>query len=151
MIETTHLAAGLLEKRKQIAAELKELQELIEQRRADLIRIDSTIALLDPEAAIPNELPTQGRRHRSGYFSQGELSRRCLDSLRRANGEPVSVPAIVTHTLEDKGLNPDDPRLKQDFYTRLQMAMHAVARQNQLVERVGKGRNTKWQITPQHI
>ena len=92
--------------RRRIASALRLPQTQIDQLRADLMYIDRTIALLDPNAKIDDVTVRPYRR--SGYFSRGELSRRCLTALRFANGVPVSIDTMVADALTDKGLDQAD-------------------------------------------
>lgn len=146
MIQDTHLAAGLLVKRQQTAGMIKELQAQIDQLRADLIHLDTTIRLLDPNVALGDGVAVRPYR-RNSYFARGELSRRCLTALRLANGNPVSIDNIVDVALKDKGIDQTDARVRKDFRQRFMMAMHNLARQDGIVERVGRHRNVKWKLT----
>jgi hypothetical protein len=83
-----HVVAGLVEKRREPAGIIDELQRRLDQHRADLIHIDGTIRVLatdlDPETIRPKRAYRRNR-----YFARNELSRLCLGVLRR---EPTPRP-----------------------------------------------------------
>jgi len=147
MIQPRHLAANLLEKRREVAAKIKDLQTEIGQLRADLIHLDNTARMLDPEAVIVETLPARRRPRFDGYFARGEIARRCLDALREAKGESVTIDSIALQAMLDKRLDPDDARIRKNFRHRIEQSMYTMARRNGLVERIGWYRNVKWRLT----
>src|ERR1044071_5469914 len=90
-----HAISRLIAKRAEIAGMIAELEEELNQCRADLTHIDGALRLLsadiDPET-IP---PRQRRYKRTHYFAQNELSRLCMDMLRVAAGEPLTAEEIT--------------------------------------------------------
>ncbi len=146
MIEDKHMAASLIEKRLEIVREIKELQQLLDQKRADLIHIDNTIELLDPDAVIPEDAP--GRPHRKdNYFERGEIARRCMTALREANGEPITIESISLKALSDKKLDPTNHRMRKEFYHKFFMSMRDLCRRRGIAVQVGSGRgNIRWKL-----
>jgi hypothetical protein len=51
---------------------------------------------------------------RSQHFNQGELSERCRVALRDAYAELVDVENIACTAMREKGLNPEDRRVRAD-------------------------------------
>ena len=146
MIEEKHIAASLIEKRTQIAREIKDLELQIDEKRNQLLHIDNTIEILDPEAIINTETPDRRKPRRMGYFARGELRKRCLTALREANGEPVRILDITIQAMKDKKLDPSNAPLRKNFYHRFMMAMHDMARKGGIVERVGQRLNVRWKL-----
>jgi hypothetical protein len=144
------MVESLIEKRKQIVRDIMDLELQLDQKRGDLIHIDNTIHVYDPDAVITDDLP-KGRAHRKGkYFAHGEIQRRCLTAIREGRGEPVTIETIVIKTLTDKKLDTTNPRLRKDFYHRLFMSMQDLAKRG-IVERVGARRNVKWKLAPPQL
>jgi hypothetical protein len=135
MINDKHLANALITKRRQTAIAIKELQTQIEQLRANLVHLDCTIAMFDPEAVIDEDLPERRQPRRNGYFAHGEITRRCLNALRVAK-EPMPIHSIVASALTDKGLDPSDTKMKREFQEKFKMSMRWLYKKN-LVERIG--------------
>jgi hypothetical protein len=148
MIEHRHLAASLLEKRREVAGRIKELQEEVGKLRADLIHLDNTVRMLDPDVAIVETASVRRRPHFDGHFGRGEIARRCLDALREANGESITIDSIALRAMLDKGLAPEDAGIRKNFRHRIEQSMYTMARRNGLVERIGWYRNVKWRLTP---
>src|SRR3954454_9689501 len=89
-----HVVSGLIEKRRELAGIIDELQRQLDQHRADLTHIDGALRVLatdlDPETIRPKRAYRRAR-----YFARNELSRLCLAVLRTAAGELLSTDEIT--------------------------------------------------------
>jgi hypothetical protein len=95
-------------KRAEIADALEGLERQVEQRRTDLMHLDATLRLIDPDAeAAPG--PKGPARKRNDWFQPGECRRRIHDVLRDAVA-PVTTRAIVEAVMAAKTLPADDAR-----------------------------------------
>jgi hypothetical protein len=144
MIEDTHMADSLIEKRKQIVREIKDLQEQIEERRSVMIGLDTTIRFLRPDAKFEDYEPGRRLPTRHGYFERGEVSRRCRDALREARGEAIKVNTIIDKAIKDKKLDPTDKKMRHQFYHTFSMSLYDMERRGLGVERVGRRRDVGW-------
>jgi hypothetical protein len=134
---------ALVAKRGEVSGRIAELEELTRQARADLAHIDATILMFDPEitpAAIRAKAPVKGR---SGYFANGEISKRCREAIRLACGEPVSAESIVRQAMSDKGLDPGDVKLRRDMIRRFLWALRRMQVTGAVV-RIGRGLGARW-------
>jgi hypothetical protein len=106
-----HVVSGLIEKRRELAGVIDELQRRLDQHRADLTHIDGVLRVLasdlDPETIKPKR---PYRRNR--YFARNELSRLCLGVLRTAAGEPLSTDEIAGRVIAAKGFDTGDMVLR---------------------------------------
>jgi hypothetical protein len=106
-VSKDHVVAGLIEKRRQLASIIDELQRRLDQHRADLTHIDGTLRVLaadlDPETI---RLKRVYRRNR--YFARNELSRLCLGVLRTTAGELLSTDDIAGRVITAKGFDSGD-------------------------------------------
>jgi hypothetical protein len=137
---------ALTEKRAEVSGQIVVLEDRIRQFRADLAHIDATLRLFDPEAkpaAIRAKRPPHKRQ--DGMFQEGEITRRCRDTLRVAGASPLSAEEIVRATLTDKGLDPEDGRLRRDLIGRFLMALHRLHRVGH-VRKIGHGMGTRWTL-----
>ena len=71
------IVSGLIEKRRELASVIDELQRQLDQHRADLTHIDGVLRVLatdlDPETIRPKRAYRRNR-----YFARNELSRLAL-------------------------------------------------------------------------
>src|ERR1700732_3116756 len=106
-----HVVSGLIEKRRELAGIIDELQRQLDQHRADLTHIDGVLRVLaadlDPETIRPKRAYRRNR-----YFARNELSRLCLSVLRTATGEPLSTDEITSRVITAKGFGPADSILR---------------------------------------
>ncbi|MCC2689631.1 MAG: uncharacterized protein K0S21_2434, partial [Rhizobiaceae bacterium] len=88
-----HVVSALKAKRAELAGEVQAAEKRVDQLRADLVHIDAVLRLFDPttEAA---DIPVRRPYRRKGWFSDGELPRRILDTLRMSS-EPLSASAVT--------------------------------------------------------
>src|SRR5438045_1876520 len=97
-----HVVSGLIEKRRELAGIIGELQRQLDQHRADLTHIDGVLRVLatdlDPETIRPKR---SYRRNR--YFARNELSRLCLGVLRTASAELASSEDIAGRVVAGTG------------------------------------------------
>jgi hypothetical protein len=106
-----HVVSGLIEKRRELAGIIDELQRQLDQHRADLIHIDGVLRVLaidlDPETIRPKRAYRRNR-----YFARNELSRLCLGVLRTAAGELLSTDDIAGRVIVAKGFDAGDAILR---------------------------------------
>src|SRR5205807_10014783 len=107
MTARDHVVSDLIEKRRQLAGVIDQLQRQLDQHRADLVHIDSVLRVLasdlDPETIKPKRTYRRNR-----YFARNELSRLCLGVLRTAAGELLSTDDIAARVIAAKGFNTGD-------------------------------------------
>jgi len=101
-----HVLSGLIEKRRELAGIIDELQRQLDQHRADLTHIDGVLRVLttdlDPETIKPKRIYRRNR-----YFARNELTRLCLATLRTAD-EPISIDDIARQVISAKGFDAGD-------------------------------------------
>jgi hypothetical protein len=102
-----HVVSGLIEKRRELAGIIDELQRQLDQHRADLTHIDGALRVIATDLD-PETLPY--RRNR--YFARNELSRLCLGVLRTAAGELLSTDDIAGRVIVAKGFDAGDAILR---------------------------------------
>jgi hypothetical protein len=104
------------------------------------VHIDATIRLFSPETN-PETIPTKRAYRRTKYFARGELSKRCLDTFRKANGQPLTAVAIAKALLIDKVLPIDDATLANMTLT----VLRRLAKRG-TVMKSGTSRNVQWAL-----
>jgi hypothetical protein len=98
----SHVVSALVNKRAEIAGMIARTEQQLGQSRADLVHLDATLRLFAPDLE-PKTIPAKKIRQADLWFEQGELSRRVLDALRRAD-EPIRAADLVRAVMIDKGL-----------------------------------------------
>jgi hypothetical protein len=101
-----HVVTALRAKHAELAGEIHAGEKRIAQLRADLVHLDATLRLFDPSAK-PGAIPTRRPCRRKGWFNDGELPRRILDTLR-TSPEPLSANAITASVMAAKSLDAGD-------------------------------------------
>jgi hypothetical protein len=139
-----HVVAGLIEKRRELAGIIDEMQRQLDQHRADLTHIDGTLRVLasdlDPETIRPKRAYRRNR-----YFARNELSRICLSVLRTAMGELLSTDEIADRVIAVKGFDSRDAILRAAIRDQIGSTVKRLHRQG-AIENVGAGRASKWTL-----
>jgi hypothetical protein len=108
------------------------------------MHLDATLRMFVPDHDPAALRPKQVIPPRSIYFQMGEVTKRIRDALREAT-EPLSAEAIAITTMQDKGLDASDSKLRADFIRRILWALKRLATQGK-VERVGAGLGVRWRL-----
>jgi hypothetical protein len=135
--------AGLLAKREQVERSIASIEGQLRARRGDLAHIDHVIRMFAPDL-------TQARSRvsayvRSVYFQNGEMTKRCQDALRDAGDGFVTTQAIVMRAIEDKGLDPRDRRILDDFGRRFTWVLNTMLAHGR-VQKIGTGMQARWSV-----
>lgn len=128
-------------KRAEIADALEGLGRQVEQRRTDLMHVDATLRLFDPDAeAAPG--PKGPARKRNDRFQPGERRRRIHDVLRNAVA-PVTTRAIVEAVMAAKILPADDSRTRELIQ---KTVVSSLNRATDTIERTQAAGSAAWRV-----
>src|SRR5690242_17050951 len=106
-----HVVSGLIEKRRELAGIIDEMQRQLDQHRADLTHIDGTLRVLATDL-VPDTIRPKRAYRRNRYFARNELSRLCLGVLRTEAGELLSTDEIAGRVIVAKGFDGADAILR---------------------------------------
>src|SRR5437879_6051837 len=141
---TDPVISGLIEKRRQLAGIIDEMQRQLDQHRADLVHIDGALRVLaadlDPETIRPKRAYRRNR-----YFARNELSRLCLGVLRTAAGELLSTDDIAGRVIAAKGFDAGDAILRAAIREQVGSTVKRLHRSG-AIESTGAGRASKWKL-----
>jgi hypothetical protein len=138
-----HVVSALKAKRAELAGEIGAAEKQIAQLRADLVHLDATLRLFDP-AAEPAAIPARRPYRRRRWFSDGELPRRILDTLRTSQ-EPLSASVVTARVMAAKGLDIGDAATL--LMIRKGVQSYLRRQSGALVETAGrKGRDVLWRV-----
>jgi hypothetical protein len=138
-----HVVTALKAKRAELAGEVQAAEKRVDQLRVDLVHVDAVLHLFDPSAE-PDAIPARRPYRRNGWFSDGELPRRILDTLR-TSPEPLSASTLAKRIVAQKGFAEGDAHtfltIKKGVQSYLRRHCH------KLVEPAGrKGWDSLWRV-----
>src|SRR5919106_4236117 len=100
-----HVVSALKAKRAELAGEIELTTRKLQGLRAALEHLDATLCLFDP-AAVPDAIEPKVWRPKADWAKRGEMSRLCLDIVRRASG-PVCNRDIAIAFMTARGMDTD--------------------------------------------
>jgi hypothetical protein len=134
----------LIAKRMELARIIAELERELDRHRADLAHIDGALRLLRA-GMDPSLLRPRRRYRRTQYFGHNELSRLCMDTLRRARGEPITAKEITIWIMTAKNLEMRD----ESLFAAVRVQVGAVLKRlnrKQIAAPSGKGVGATWRL-----
>jgi hypothetical protein len=141
---TAHVVSSLIEKRRELAGIIDELQRQLDQHRADLTHIDGVLRVLASDLN-PETLRPKRAYRRNRYFARNELSRLCLGVLRTAAGELLSTDDIAGRVIAAKGFDAGDAILRAAIREQVGSTVKRLHRRA-AAENIGAGRASKWKL-----
>ena len=135
---------ALKDRRATLAGEIIQFKQGIQYREEQLSHLDATLRILDPEYRADTIPPKRMRRVK--LFGGGELNRLIIDALRRANGKPLSTPAIADAIIVAKGYGQE---AKYALIRRVRANLSYLLRHREAVEKIGNRMTARWRLTDQ--
>ena len=123
------------------------VEQQLAQFRADLIHVDATIRLFAPDLE-PKTIQAKVIRRRDGWFKQGEVKRRLLDTLRLAD-QPMAGPGLVRAVMIERGLDPADRSSFAKVQLKVGANLRQLASRGVLIRSTGKHGAVLWGIADQ--
>jgi hypothetical protein len=114
-MEKAPVLTALLEKRAESEAAIAELERQIRAHKVEIDQLGATNGFFAPSVVAAKREATKFKRW--AHFLTGELTRLYLDSLREAEGRPITAHEIAVKALHQKGLDAGD--LRMDFTRRI--------------------------------
>lgn len=141
---TDHIVSRLTAKRAELTRLATELEQELDQCRADLTHIDGALRVLSADLD-PATIPPRRRYTRPQYFGRNELSRLCMSTLRQAAGEPLTAEEITMRIMGAKGLDARDVRLRATVRVQAGSVLKRLHRQK-VAAPSGKGVGATWRL-----
>lgn len=142
-METPQVVAALLEKRADIGKEIADLERQVRKHKGEIERLEATIRLFSPDLVQAKRAVSKFQR--SAYFVTGELTRRCQQAMREANGQPVTADSIAVQAIRDKQLDEGDGELRADFARRILWTLNRMIPRG-MVRKSGNGSGATWEL-----
>jgi len=131
--------------RAKIAGKIAMHTREIDRLRAELIHLDSTLRLFDPETD-PNDIPVvRLYPKRTEWFARGEVTRRLYEAFRN---EGIIWPnEVARRAIAENGIPETDSKVVQDIISIFAHVAAYLTRRGKLVK-IGKGRDARWKVAP---
>jgi hypothetical protein len=137
-----HVLSALHNKRSELADILKQLEQRLAKHRADLMHIDATMRLFDPDIR-PKEIRAKQQRARNAWFRQGECLRLIYDELRDAT-EPVTTRELAERIMRVKAMPTTDERRRELIQKTI---LGSLNRARETIARVDTDGVVSWQLS----
>src|SRR3954469_13777958 len=103
----------------------------IDRLRAELIHIDATLRLFDPETD-PSDVPALRRYpRRTEWFARGEVTQRVYEAFREQ--EVIWPRQIAKQAMREKGISEADKKILRDIIARFTNVAYDLTRRGKLV------------------
>jgi hypothetical protein len=135
--------AALKDRRATLAGEIVRFKEGIRSREEQLAHLDATLRILDPEYRADTIAPKRLRQVK--LFGGGELNRLIVGALRKADGKPLSTPAIADAIITEKGYGHE---AKPALIRRVRANLSYLLRHRGAVQKIGSRRTARWVLSP---
>lgn len=133
---------ALKEKRAKLAGEILHLKKRIKDNENQLIALDATINIFDPDFDTSSIKPINPRQ-RVNLFRMGEVGRMIVDALRKANGTPQTANQVADYITTTSKL--DGPEARFAIYRSAATNLNYLARRGKVLK-IGKGAGTLWRL-----
>lgn len=137
-----HVLSALHNKRSELAGILKQLEQRLAKHRADLMHVDATMRLFDPDIR-PKEIRAKQQRARNAWFRQGECLRLIYDELRDAT-EPVTTRELAERIMRVKAMPTTDERRRELIQKTI---LGSLNRARETIARVDTDGVVSWQLS----
>jgi len=126
--------------RAKIAGKIAMHTREVDRLRAELIHLDATLRLFDPETD-PNDIPAVRQYpKRTEWFASGEVTRRLYEAYRN---EGIIWPnAVARRAIADNGIPETDSKVVQDIISIFAHVAAYLTRRGKLVK-IGKGKDAR--------
>lgn len=136
---------ALRNKRAAITGEIAMHDREIDRLRADLVHLDATLRLFDPDTD-PGGIPALRRYpRRTEWFARGEVTRRVYEALRAS--EIICPREIAKEAMAEKGVSETDKATRKNIGARFTRVCYELTRRGRL-DKIGSGAEVRWKLAP---
>jgi|SRR5271156_4797331 hypothetical protein len=136
-----HVIGALRHKRAELSGTLRQLEQQLVQQRANLVHVDATMRLFDPNIR-PSDIRPMQARERNAWFRQGECLRLIYDELREAS-EPVTTRELAERIMRLKAIPGADDQRRERVQKTLLASLN---RAKQTIARVETAGVVRWRL-----
>jgi len=131
------IVSGLLKKRTELASKLAEQDKALQQTKADMLAIDATIRLYQPDHELPVLGPVRRQGKRKRFFEAGEITPLIRDFMREwSEDRSPSSNDVIYALAKIKAIHYDEltDKHRQAFYKSIQQALKRGVKNGWLLE-----------------
>jgi hypothetical protein len=139
-----HVVSALKAKRAELAGEIENRTRDLQRLRAALEHLDATLCLFDP-AAEPEAIEPKAWRPKADWAKRGEMTRICLDTLRRASA-PLCNRDIALALMTARGMDINDDRLVTLIAKRVGCCLRMQRETGRVTSEDGPGQTVAWRL-----
>jgi hypothetical protein len=136
-----HVISALRSKRSELGGVVNQLEQRLEQHRADLAHLDATMRLFDPDIR-PQEVRPKQQRVRSAWFRPGECLRLIYDELRDAP-QPATTRELAERVMRAKAMPTTDDRRRELIQKTI---LGSLNRAKETIARIETAGVVSWQL-----
>jgi hypothetical protein len=136
-----HVISALSNKRAELAGIVSQLERQLEQQQANLVHLDATMRLFNPNIP-PNRIRPKQQRARSIWFRPGECLRLIYDELRNA-AQPMTTRQLAERIMRVKTLPIADDRQRALVQKTI---LGSLNRAKETIVRVEAGGVVSWRL-----
>lgn len=132
-------------RRARITGEIEMHNREIDRLRTELIHLDATLRLFDPETD-PNDVPALHRYpKRTEWFARGEVTRRVYESLRDEG--VISPRGLAKRAMVEKSIFETDRKVRNSIAALFTNVAYNLTQRGKLVK-IGRGPDARWKLAP---
>lgn len=124
----THVISALKAKRAELGGELLVAQAKVDQLKAEIVALDRTLILFDPNA-VPHAIRAIVKRPTGKHYRHGAWTQTILSVLRDA-GRPVSVREMAEMLAPARGVDVMDNRAMLKLSSRIRSVLKRQRHEN---------------------
>ena len=132
---------ALKQKRAVIASEIVQLERQLRHKRENLVHVDATLAILDPDVN-PDSIPNKRIIKHVNIFRSGELSRLIMTVFRNSDGQPLSTREIVDAVMREHGVGEE---ARQGIRPRVRTSLAYQVKRGKIMK-IGNGTTARWRL-----
>src|SRR5215212_7069610 len=124
--------SALRNMRSRIAGEIEMHSREIDRLRAELVHLDATMQLFDPDTD-PSDVPALRRYpRRTEWFARGEVTQRIYETFRTQ--DVIWPREIAKRAMAEKGISETDKKIMEDIVARITSVAYYLTRRGKLVK-----------------
>src|SRR5690242_8099927 len=138
--------AALRNMRSRIAGEIEMHSREIDRLRAELVHLDATMQLFDPETE-PTDIPALRRYpRRTEWFARGEVTQRLYEAFREQ--KTIWPRQLAKQAMAEKSIPESDKKVLREIVARFCNVAYDLTRRGKLVK-ISHGKGARWQLAPE--
>src|SRR4051794_17978553 len=131
--------------RARITGEIEMHSREIDRLRAELVHLDATMQLFDPETE-PSNIPALRRYpRRTRWFARGEVTQRIYEAFREQ--EVIWPREIAKQAMLENGIAEADKKVRKNITALFTNVTYYLTRRGKLVK-IGRGEDARWKLAP---